>query len=185
MTVRADGGCHLWTAATGDGTPLLMCHGGPLALRYALDHPDRGSAHAERMATPWFGINHDSYQQIWAELRRTWHEAELMAACQSFGIPVLILDGAADLRPCWAVDLPERGAAALAGRVTPGSGPRSRLRGGRAVGRWLDRRDTSWQPTGAGWLNHGNCLNEPIDDIWAPSPVTIIENKRWLSVLGS
>ena len=29
MTVRADGGCHLWTAATGDGTPLLMCHGGP------------------------------------------------------------------------------------------------------------------------------------------------------------
>lgn len=108
MTVRADDGCHLWTAAAGHGMPLLMCHGGPLALRYALDHPDRGSAHAERMATPWFGINHDSYQQIWAELRRTWHEAELMAACQSFGIPVLILDGAADLRPRWAVDLPER-----------------------------------------------------------------------------
>lgn len=29
MTVRADDGCHLWTAATGDGTPLLMCHAGP------------------------------------------------------------------------------------------------------------------------------------------------------------
>ena len=43
------------------------------------------------------------------------------------------------------------------------------------------------QPTGPGYISHGNCLKEPIDDIWAriPSPVTVIENKRWLSVLAN
>jgi MoaA/NifB/PqqE/SkfB family radical SAM enzyme len=41
------------------------------------------------------------------------------------------------------------------------------------------------QPADTGYVRHGNCLDEPIDDIWAkiPSPTTIIENKRWLSVL--
>ena len=28
-TVSADDGCRLWTAETGHGTPLIMCHGGP------------------------------------------------------------------------------------------------------------------------------------------------------------
>lgn len=42
------------------------------------------------------------------------------------------------------------------------------------------------QPNGFGYMTHGNCLREPIDDIWAriPAPVSIIENKRWLSVLN-
>jgi MoaA/NifB/PqqE/SkfB family radical SAM enzyme len=41
------------------------------------------------------------------------------------------------------------------------------------------------QPADAGYRRYGNCLEEPINDIWAriPSPGTIIENKRWLSVL--
>jgi proline iminopeptidase len=229
MDVRADDNCRLWTAATGHGKPLVMCHGGPgvwdmtgslsaslegrfrvirwdqrgcgrsehrgpysvarcvadldavigqqhraalfghswgatLALRYALDHPDRVSAlvyacgtglgwtwrepfgraisarlaphqarmeelraqgrdreatilqwsadfedgrareHAEEMATPWFGVNQDCFTQIWSELQRTWHEDELIAECQKLQIPVLILDGARDLRPRWAVD---------------------------------------------------------------------------------
>jgi proline iminopeptidase len=26
---RADDGCSLWTADTGRGTPLVLCHGGP------------------------------------------------------------------------------------------------------------------------------------------------------------
>lgn len=49
----------------------------------------------------------------------------------------------------------------------------------------IDPEGNVLQPAGTGYLNHGNCLDEPIDDIWAkiPSPVTIIENKRWLSVL--
>jgi len=249
-TVRADDECRLWTAETGCGTPLIMCHGGPglwdmfgslaatlsghlrvirwdqrgcgrsehrgpyclarsaadldavrshldlektallghswgatLALRYALGHPDRVSAliyvsgtglgwawfepfqrtiaarlaphhkrlselrakarteaedrelailqwsaefndwgHAEQMATPWFGINHDCYEQIWAELRRTWHEAELIDACRSFGIPVLIIDGSADLRPRSAVDSLAAALPAVIRVVLPGVG---------------------------------------------------------------
>ena len=37
------------------------------------------------------------------------------------------------------------------------------------------------------YINYGNSLKEPVDDIWAriPSAVTIIENKRWLSVLSN
>ncbi|HEY2578879.1 MAG TPA: radical SAM protein [Streptosporangiaceae bacterium] len=41
------------------------------------------------------------------------------------------------------------------------------------------------QPDGSGYVSRGNCLDEPIDDIWARMTVdTIIENKRWLSVLA-
>jgi MoaA/NifB/PqqE/SkfB family radical SAM enzyme len=49
----------------------------------------------------------------------------------------------------------------------------------------IDPAGNILQPTRAGYLRHGNCLDEPIDTIWAriPSAVTIIENKRWLSVL--
>jgi MoaA/NifB/PqqE/SkfB family radical SAM enzyme len=41
------------------------------------------------------------------------------------------------------------------------------------------------QPLGATYVRRGNCLEEPIDSIWAkiPTVATIIENKRWLSVL--
>ncbi|HEY1916149.1 MAG TPA: radical SAM protein [Streptosporangiaceae bacterium] len=40
------------------------------------------------------------------------------------------------------------------------------------------------QPGGAGYERRGNCLEEPIDSIWANIPATtIIANKRWLSVL--
>jgi MoaA/NifB/PqqE/SkfB family radical SAM enzyme len=51
----------------------------------------------------------------------------------------------------------------------------------------VDPAGTILQPASAGYINHGNCLKEPIDDIWAriPSAVTIIENKRWLSVLAN
>jgi MoaA/NifB/PqqE/SkfB family radical SAM enzyme len=49
----------------------------------------------------------------------------------------------------------------------------------------IDPNGNVLQPTRAGYITHGNCLHEPLDDIWAkiPSPVSIIENKRWLSVL--
>ncbi len=42
------------------------------------------------------------------------------------------------------------------------------------------------QPVGARYVRHGNCLEESLDRIWAEIPVrsTIINNKRWLSVLS-
>jgi MoaA/NifB/PqqE/SkfB family radical SAM enzyme len=42
------------------------------------------------------------------------------------------------------------------------------------------------QPAGDRYLRLGNCLEEPLDRIWAENPArsTIIKNKRWLSVLS-
>jgi hypothetical protein len=42
------------------------------------------------------------------------------------------------------------------------------------------------QPAGAGYVRRGNCLEEPLDRIWAEIPArsAIINNKRWLSVLS-
>jgi proline iminopeptidase len=254
---RAEDGCRLWTAETGRGAPLILCHGGPglwdmfgslagsladslagdvrvvrwdqrgcgrserrgpysvarsvadldavraalgmdrvavlghswgatLALRYALDHPDRVSAliyvsgtglgwawqepfqraiaerlapsaarrselrgrdrteaedrelavlqwsaeftgadavrHAEEMATPWFGVNWECYSDIWGELQRTWREADLVAECQALSVPVLIIDGAADLRPRWAVDSLEQALPRVTRVILPGAG---------------------------------------------------------------
>jgi MoaA/NifB/PqqE/SkfB family radical SAM enzyme len=50
----------------------------------------------------------------------------------------------------------------------------------------VDPEGNVLQPNARGYASLGNCLTEPIDDIWArmPSSVTIIENKRWLSVLA-
>ena len=59
---------------------------------------------ATGMATPWFGINHEAHRELWTELQRTWREPELVAACRDLAVPVLIIDGAGDLRPRWAVD---------------------------------------------------------------------------------
>ena len=260
---RADDGCRLWTADTGRGAPLILCHGGPglwdmfgslagslsgslsgslagdvrvvrwdqrgcgrserrgpysvarsvadldavraaldvervavlghswgatLALRYALDHPDRVSAliyvsgtglgwdwhepfqraiaarlapsaarraelraragdrteaedrelavlqwsaeftgpgavrHAEEMATPWLGINWECHEQIWGELQRTWREPELVAQCRALEVPVLIIDGAADLRPRWAVDSLEQALPRVTRVILPDAG---------------------------------------------------------------
>jgi MoaA/NifB/PqqE/SkfB family radical SAM enzyme len=50
----------------------------------------------------------------------------------------------------------------------------------------VDPNGNVLQPTGVGYITYGNCLGESIDDIWAkiPSPLSIIENKRWQSVLA-
>jgi proline iminopeptidase len=242
--VEADDGCRLWTSTSGEGAPLLCCHGGPglwdmfgdfggllgdlatvhrwdqrgcgrserrgpyslatsvadldavrrglgldrvvllghswgaqLALRYALDHParvtglvylsgvglgwawrpdferasrerlgtrrarldelrrprdehertdaeereaavlqwsvefvdpSRATELAERMATPWFPINQECNQTINDELKLSWREPELEAACRKLQVPTLILDGVEDVRPRWAVDSLER-----------------------------------------------------------------------------
>jgi proline iminopeptidase len=79
--------------------------------------PAAGARFAERMATPWFGINWECSASINAELKATWREPELIAACHSLRVPVLILEGADDIRPRWAVDSLEE-ALPLVTRVT-------------------------------------------------------------------
>lgn len=69
---------------------------------------DRAPAHAGRMADPWFGINLACSKVLNAETRRTWGTPELYAACQALEVPVLIVDGARDIRPRSAVDSLER-----------------------------------------------------------------------------
>jgi proline iminopeptidase len=252
--VRADDGCRLWETSTGDGDPLVLCHGGPglwdyfddlaeilcgaariirwdqrgcgrserrgpysiarsvadldavreqaagprtallghswgahLALRYAIEHPDRVSRlvyvsgtgidaergwHpyykrnlrlrlgdrvdrweelgarartpteerewavlqwsadfaddstalelAARMATPWLGINYDCSRAVNAEVKQELRDNDLGMLCRSLGIPVLIVDGAEDIRPRWGVDslydaLPDAERVSLAG----------------------------------------------------------------------
>jgi proline iminopeptidase len=74
-------------------------------LRWAMDVHDRSRAGAvaEAMATPWFPVNQEAYRGIQADLAAHWDEAGVAEACQSLTVPTLILDGAEDLRPRWAV----------------------------------------------------------------------------------
>jgi MoaA/NifB/PqqE/SkfB family radical SAM enzyme len=50
----------------------------------------------------------------------------------------------------------------------------------------VDPAGNVMQPGGDGYIRLGNCLIEPLDDIWAEmaTRATIIKNKRWLSVLS-
>jgi proline iminopeptidase len=83
--------------------------------------PD-AARNAEEMATPWLGINRECYDAIWGEVKRTWREPELAAECRALDVPVLIIDGEADLRPRWAVDSLEQVLPNVARRTLPGVG---------------------------------------------------------------
>jgi proline iminopeptidase len=83
--------------------------------------PD-AARNAEEMATPWLGINRQCYDAIWGEVKRTWREPELEAECRALDVPVLIIDGEADLRPRWAVDSLEQALPNVARRTLPGVG---------------------------------------------------------------
>lgn len=75
-------------------------------LQWSADFADPSTAlgFAERMADPWFEINYECNAVLNAETRQTWREAELVAACRELATPTLIVDGAQDIRPRWAVD---------------------------------------------------------------------------------
>ena len=92
-------------------------------LQWSAEFSDgREREHAEEMATPWFGINQDCYTQIWSELQRTWHEEELIEQCRALQVPVLIIDGARDLRPRSAVDSLERALPRVTRAALPDAG---------------------------------------------------------------
>jgi proline iminopeptidase len=75
-------------------------------LRWTADVHDRSRAReiAEAMATPWFPVNLGANRGIQADLAEHWDASAVEAACRSLAVPTLILDGAEDQRPRWAVD---------------------------------------------------------------------------------
>jgi MoaA/NifB/PqqE/SkfB family radical SAM enzyme len=50
----------------------------------------------------------------------------------------------------------------------------------------VDPQGNVLQPSGDEYIRVGNCLDEPLDEIWNKLPVRsdIIDNKRWLSILN-
>jgi len=84
-------------------------------LQWTADFADPATAraHAQHMATPWFGINHECN----TTMDKYDDEAVLIEQCRGMTVPTLIVDGARDIRPSWAVDSLER-ALPSAARVT-------------------------------------------------------------------
>ncbi len=74
-------------------------------FRVAAEFPDRSRAleHAESLVAELFEEDDEVAPSIVQELR-SWSEAGLADRCARLAVPTLILDGAADLRPRWAVD---------------------------------------------------------------------------------
>ncbi|MEU5693837.1 alpha/beta hydrolase [Actinosynnema sp. NPDC020468] len=72
---------------------------------WSADFADRERAResAEAMATPWFEVGREAGAALNAE-SRAWSEADLVARCRELRVPTLIVDGADDVRPRWAVD---------------------------------------------------------------------------------
>jgi proline iminopeptidase len=82
---------------------------------HAIDHwsadfvdPATARQHAERLATPWLGINWDCAAELNAENARDLARDDLAPRCRDLPTPTLIIDGARDTRPRWAVDSLER-----------------------------------------------------------------------------
>ncbi|MGW3729077.1 alpha/beta fold hydrolase [Streptomyces sp. NPDC000851] len=93
-------------------------------LQWSAEFVDRARAleHAGRLADPWFGVNTDCNKALNAERRRTWGTAQLSVACRELDLPVLILDGAHDIRPRSAVDSLERALPRVRRVVLPDAG---------------------------------------------------------------
>ena len=67
--------------------------------------PARAREHAERLLTPYLGTNWECSRALNADRRRS---GGLLGACSTLTAPVLLVDGATDIRPRWAVDSLER-----------------------------------------------------------------------------
>ncbi|MFC4502050.1 MULTISPECIES: alpha/beta fold hydrolase [Streptomyces] len=93
-------------------------------LRWSAEFPDRARApeHARRMADPWFGINDECRARLDEELSATWRDPAIEAACRRLDVPVLIIDGAHDIRPRSAVDSLEKALPRVRRVVLPEAG---------------------------------------------------------------
>ncbi|GHI04756.1 alpha/beta fold hydrolase [Streptomyces cellostaticus] len=93
-------------------------------LQWSIEFEDRDRAlePAGRMADPWFGINYACSGALNDERKRSWGTPELYTACQALDVPVLIVDGARDIRPRTAVDSLERALPRVRRVVLPDAG---------------------------------------------------------------
>lgn len=75
-------------------------------LQWTADFVDPASArqHAERLSTPWLGVNYECANSIKAEVKQYLQDHDVPALCRALGVPTLIIDGDQDIRPRWAVD---------------------------------------------------------------------------------
>ncbi|WP_367137464.1 alpha/beta fold hydrolase [Saccharothrix sp. HUAS TT1] len=91
--------------------------------RWTADFADPSTArwHAEALATPWFGVNEEANAALVAE-SLGWDERDLVSRCRVLDVPTLIVDGAADVRPRWAVDSLADALPDVARVVLPGAG---------------------------------------------------------------
>ena len=93
-------------------------------LQWSADFADpaRALEQARRMAEPWFEINYACNRALNAETKHAWGTPELRAACRDLDVRVLIIDGAEDIRPRWAVDSLEEALPRVRRTVLPGAG---------------------------------------------------------------
>jgi proline iminopeptidase len=75
-------------------------------LEWSMDYTDpvAGRRHAERMATPWPGINWECAEHLKADIGGWLRDGDGPARCRDLAVPTLIIDGDRDQRPRWAVD---------------------------------------------------------------------------------
>ncbi|WP_329458410.1 alpha/beta fold hydrolase [Streptomyces sp. NBC_01497] len=79
-------------------------------------------ASAEAMATPWFGVNRACNTALNRELRDLAADGGMPERCAELTVPVLIVDGARDIRPRSAVDSLERALPQVSRTVLPQAG---------------------------------------------------------------
>ncbi|MGW3950866.1 alpha/beta fold hydrolase [Streptomyces sp. NPDC004752] len=93
-------------------------------LQWSVEFEDREGAlePARRMADPWFGINDACNRGLNEQRARTWGTPALAAACAALDVPVVIVDGARDIRPRSAVDSLERALPRVRRVVLPDAG---------------------------------------------------------------
>lgn len=91
-------------------------------LWLSADYVDRARAleHAERELTPYLGTNWECGRALNADRRRSL--GGLLGACRALRVPVLLVDGAHDIRPRRAVDSLERALPAARRVVLAGAG---------------------------------------------------------------
>ena len=81
---------------------------------------DRSLELAERLITPFLGMNRECARALNADRRRL--SGGLLDASADLAVPVLLVDGAHDVRPRWAVDSLERALPAARRVVLEGAG---------------------------------------------------------------